>query len=235
MSRPECIALITGRGGSKRFPGKHTAPLGGKPLIAWSVEAALMASRMNRTIVSTDSTEIAAAAREAGAEVPFARPAELATDTVSNCHVMLHALNWLESESSLPDILCLCQATSPFRSAEDLDAAIAAFENHGADCLVSVTSATPPEHLLYLDEAGFASPASIDGAQDRQLQQLKPCFRPNGAIYLVRPESFRKRREILSERPLAHIMPAARSIDIDTAEDLALAEAMLQAGMLDNA
>lgn len=227
MSRPDCIALITGRGGSKRFPGKHLAPLGRKPLITWSIEAALKASKIDRTIVSTDDPDIASAARDAGAEVPFLRPSYLATDHVTNRDVMLHALDWLETEAGLPDILCLCQATSPFRTARDLDDAIIAFEEAGADSLVSVTPATPPEHLLYLDEAGHAFPAWNRPGQDKRLQQLRPCYRPNGAIYLVRPESFRKRGEILCDRPLAHLMPSSRSIDIDTAEDLALAAAML--------
>lgn len=227
MSRPDCIALITGRGGSKRFPGKHLAPLGSKPLIAWSIEAALEASTIDRAIVSTDDPKIAAAARDAGGEVPFLRPSHLATDHVTNCDVMLHALDWLENEAGLPDILCLCQATSPFRTAQDLDDAITEFERTGADSLVSVTPATPPEHLLYLDEDGHASPAWNQPAQNKRLQELRPCYRPNGAIYLVRPKSFRQRGEILCDRPLAHLMPSARSIDIDTAEDLTLAAAML--------
>jgi CMP-N,N'-diacetyllegionaminic acid synthase len=227
MSQPNCIALITGRGGSKRLLGKHTRPLGGKPLIAWSIEAARNSAWITRTIVSTDSPRIAAAAASAGAEVPFLRPAELAADDVTNCDVMLHALDWLECHGRLLDMLCLCQATSPFRTAADLDSAIETFSSSNVESLLSVTSTTPPGHLLYIDQSGHAAPACPDPAQEQRLQELRPAYKPNGAIYLVRPDSFRRRRKILCDRPLAYVMPAMRSIDIDTADDLALAEALL--------
>jgi CMP-N,N'-diacetyllegionaminic acid synthase len=227
MSQPNCIALVTGRAGSKRFPGKHTRLLGGKPLIAWSIAAGLNAKAVAKTIVSTDSPEIAEVAHAAGADVPFLRPASLAGDEVTNCAVMLHALDWLEEHEAAPDILCLLQATSPMRGPEDLDAALARFMDSDAETLVSVTLATPPEHLYHVDAAGRAAPVRKTGLQFKRLQELPAAYRPNGAIYLVRPQSFRRRRVILCERPLAYVMPFSRSIDIDTPGDLKLAEAFL--------
>src|SRR3990170_965342 len=119
------LAVIPARGGSKSIPRKNIKPLGGKPLIGWTIDAALQSRMLSRVIVSTDDAEIAQAARECGAETPFLRPPELAQDDSSSISVVLHALQWLEEQEHFsPDYVLLLQPTSPFRNAHDIRAAI---------------------------------------------------------------------------------------------------------------
>ena len=116
------VALICARGGSKGLPGKNIRPLAGKPLIAWAIEQARAVKRIGRVIVSTDSEEIAAVARQAGAEVPFLRPAELAQDKSPEWLVWRHALDYLKvNEGSYPDALIVVPATAPLRAVADLE------------------------------------------------------------------------------------------------------------------
>src|SRR5262249_41195917 len=131
----------TARGGSKGVPGKNIAPVAGKPLIAWTIEAARAARRLARVIVSTDDSAIAQAARAFGAEVPFLRPVELARHKSSPISDALHALGWLEKERCLPHYLVLLQPTSPLRISEDIDEAIALAHAKNADSVVSVCAA----------------------------------------------------------------------------------------------
>jgi len=117
-----CLALITARAGSKGLPGKNIAQLNGRPLIAYSIRAALAAKRIDRVVVSTDGEDIAAAARDAGAETPFMRPAEMAADTSPHIDSLVHALEMLAAEDPpyRPKWICLLQPTSPFNTAEDI-------------------------------------------------------------------------------------------------------------------
>jgi len=222
----DCTALITARGGSKRLPGKNIKLLAGKPLIAWSVEAALAARSIDRVIVSTDDTEIAAAAAAAGADVPFLRPAEISGDHASHYDVIAHALDWLEQETGrLPQLLCLLQPTSPLRTGEDIDAVVELVLSRDADAGVSV--AAVPVHPAYMYRVdGNMSAERYLPPDDRYLrsQDLEPLYFVNGAVYILRPETFRLRKNVLPERPVAYLMPYERSTDIDNASDFELAE-----------
>jgi N-acylneuraminate cytidylyltransferase/CMP-N,N'-diacetyllegionaminic acid synthase len=132
------IALVPARGGSKGLPGKNVLPLLGKPLIAWTIEQAKACSYIDRVMVTTDDDGIAAAAREFGADVPFKRPAHLATDAAKSLDVVLHALDWLEAHGDRYDLLVLLQPTSPLRTAGDIGGALDLFISKNAGAVVSV-------------------------------------------------------------------------------------------------
>lgn len=222
----DCVALITARGGSKRLPGKNIKPLAGKPLIAWTVEAALAARTIGRTIVSTDSDEIAAAATAAGAEVPFLRPAEISGDHASHYDVIAHALDWLESETGrVPQLLCLLQPTSPLRTAEDIDALVDLVLSRNADAGVTMAAApVHPSYMYRIDADMNADPYLPRDDRYVRSQDLEPLYYLNGAAYVLRPETFRLRKSVLPDRPVAYVMPRDRSADIDDADDFDQAE-----------
>ncbi len=224
-----CIALITARGGSKRLPGKNVMAFAGRPLIHWSCEAAEAASAVRRTIVSTDSAEIAAAARACRAEVPFLRPAGLSGDTSSHYDVIAHALDWIEAdEGALPDFLCLLQPTSPLRTGADIDGTAALVADGGGDSAFSVSPvATHPELMYRLADDGTARHFLPPVEGYRRGQDMEPLFHVNGAVYVIRPKSFRERRTVVSPAALGYVMPPERSADIDDETDFVCAEALM--------
>jgi len=229
----QVLALITARGGSKGLPRKNVLDLAGRPLIAWSIKAAQDSASVGRVIVSTDDAEIAQAARDWGAEVPFPRPAGLAADDTPHIQVILHALDWLENHGGgLPDYLLLLQPTSPLRTADDIDQAAALARAKDAEAVVSVC---PMEVHPYL-----ARRINPDGTLERFLdpglaylprQALPPLYAPNGAIYLNRCQSLRREQTFFPQgQTYPYIMPIQRSLDIDTAWDLRLARLILADG-----
>lgn len=223
------VGLITARGGSKGVPGKNIAPVAGQPLIAWTIAAA-RESKMDRCIVSTDSDEIAAVCRVAGGEVPFRRPDALAQDDSPHIDVLLHALDWLDNEGRGPDYLVLLQPTSPLRTGQDIDAAMDLAIQRNADSVISVCDA--PVHPFWvrrIDESGrlkdFMDWPDNSGYLRRQI--LPPAYAMNGAIYVIRSKILRERRSYFTERTYAYVMPRERSLDVDTAWDLQIAEMAL--------
>lgn len=133
-----CLGLINARGGSKGIPGKNIKLLNGRPLIAYSIEAGLAASRISRVVVSTDSTEIAEVARQHGADVPFMRPLGLASDTALQLDAIRHAVSVLEAEGDFYDVIVLLQPTCPLRTYLDVDKAVDLMEKSAADTVISV-------------------------------------------------------------------------------------------------
>ncbi|RFC47016.1 MAG: N-acylneuraminate cytidylyltransferase/CMP-N,N'-diacetyllegionaminic acid synthase [Verrucomicrobia bacterium] len=212
-----CLAIIPARGGSKRFPRKNVALLGGKPLVAWSIEAALQSGVAERVMISTEDDEIARIARDFGAEQPFLRPPELASDTARNLAVVAHATEWLEvNQNYRPDYVLILQPTSPLRSAEDIQGAWALACASQARVVTSVTmAASKPTFLRELAPGGQIHALPASGQQICVL---------NGAIYLARREALHSH----DEPALGYVMPPERSVDIDTPRDLAFAEAFLR-------
>lgn len=229
------LGLIPARGGSKTIPRKNIALLNGKPLLAYTCEAALQSKFFDRVILSTDDKEITAVGKKFGVEVPFLRPPELARDESGMREVILHALNFLErSDQYVPDIVVLLQPTSPLRIARHIDAAVELLQKSGADCVVSVTEV--PHQF---------TPTSLMKLENKRLQSYQeggPCFyetlrrqdkpkmysRNGPAVLVLRRSSFLKHQNFYAGdvRPL--IMPSEESIDIDTPFDFALAEYFLQ-------
>ncbi len=215
----EVVALVPARGGSKGIPRKNLAPLAGKPLLAWTLEAARGAETVTRVVVSTDDVEIAAAARELGAEV-LRRPAELAADDTPMLDVIRHALG----ELGACDVLVLLQPTSPLRRAEHVDEAVRALLDSGADCVVSVVEVPhryKPGSLMDLRD-GWLVARSAPGTR----QAKEQVYARNGpAVLALRPE--RLGDELYGGACRAYVMDERDSVDVDTPADLERAEAIL--------
>ncbi|WP_299022966.1 acylneuraminate cytidylyltransferase family protein [uncultured Tepidimonas sp.] len=219
------LALIPARGGSKGVPGKNIKEVAGKPLIAWTIEAARQARCIDRVVVSSEDAAILQVARAWGAETPYERPAELARDETPSIDVVLHALQ------QLPGVawMVLLQPTSPLRAAEDIDAAFALCQAKGAPACVSVTEAgTLPWWMFHL--SADARLRAFLPQQDRpqRRQDAPPLYALNGAVYIARADWLRRTRSFLTDETLAYVMPPERSVDIDTPLDLAVAACLLR-------
>lgn len=228
------LGIITARGGSKGVPGKNLKALGGKPLLAYTVEAALDTA-VDRLILSTDDPKIAEAGRALGCDVPFMRPPELARDETPHLPVIQHGVRWLqEHEGYTPDVVVTLQPTSPLRSAIDISGALRMLELSGADAVVSVTEVSPHAHpmrMLRVDAEGNATLfVSGDPVRKRinRRQDMPPAFVMNGAVYACRSSVlFSAEPSLYGDRVVAYPMPADRSISIDSFEDWAEAESAL--------
>lgn len=223
------VGLVPARGGSKGLPGKNIKPLAGKPLIAWTLEAARASGVVNRLIVSTDDPAIAQAARDHGAEVPFLRPAALSRDETSALDVALHALDWLESQGALPEFLLWLQPTSPLRTSQDITAGTALMDQTHAPAVLGVCEVkVHPLDVLSLDSQGALGPYLPGGLRSVRRQDLPPAYQLNGAFYLNRTALLRSQRTFIPPGSKPLVMPPERSIDIDSAWDFFLAESLLQ-------
>ncbi len=226
------IALISARGGSKGIPRKNVLPIAGKPLIAWTIAAALGSRKLSRLLVSTDDVEIAEVAREHGAEVPFLRPAELARDDSPVIDAVEHALRWFErTEGNLPEYMLLLQPTSPLRTTADIDGAIGLAYERRAEAVLSVCEASPHPYLARsIARDGSLGDFTDQPAKPARRQDYPPAYVLNGAIYVNRVESLLVSRNFQPPGALAYVMPVERSCDIDAPIDLQIAELLLQNG-----
>ena len=219
------LALIPARGGSKGLPGKNIRELAGKPLIAWTIETAVSNPYIDKTVVSTDSDEIADVARRYRAEVPFLRPSRLSTDKAKGIDVSRHAVQWLKDHDDFFDLILTLQPTSPLRQLEDVTNAIELFFKKTARAVVSVcecqhhpwwTNRLPEDNSL----DGFLRPEALNTNR----QDLPTYYQLNGAIYLTTVKNMLCENIIYGQDGYAYIMPRERSVDIDTVEDLKFAE-----------
>jgi CMP-N,N'-diacetyllegionaminic acid synthase len=221
--------IIPARGGSKTVPRKNLATLAGKPLIAYTILAAREAESLSDFIVSTDDEEIAAVAREWGADVPFLRPAHLAEDDVPTVEVLRHAARWLADDGRDAPLTVLLQPTSPLRVAGDIDATVQKLIETGADSAFTVCEAdTPAEWLLRVDDDRARQ--LLEGEEERfstPRQLLPPVYRQNGAVEVYRTERLLEGEDMYGEDARVVIMPRSQSIDIDDRLDLERAEAVL--------
>jgi N-acylneuraminate cytidylyltransferase len=223
------LALITARGGSKRLPGKNIRSLGGKPLIVWSINIAKDIAEVVDILVSTDDTEIAEIAKNAGALVPWLRPSELATDTASSVDVCLHALEWYERENGKVDGLMLLQPTSPFRSRESVLQGIELFRRHKHRPVIGISVAKSHPMWCFEIENGIMHPFIIGEGLNMRSQDLPSAYIVNGAFYLISPEELRKQRLFYTENVVPLIITAPEeSLDIDTEWDWKLAETIIR-------
>ena len=230
MSDLNAVAFIFARGGSKGVPGKNIRKLCGKPLIAWSIEHALAVPSINRVIVSTDSDEIAAVAREFGADVPFLRPAELAQDDSPEWLAWRHALQYLlDTEGKLPDAMVSVPATSPMREPVDIENCLREFSVGYADIVVTVTEAhrNPWFNMVKrnADETVELVVPPTDAITRRQ--DAPPVFDMTTVAYVINPSFVFSNSSIFSGRVRAVEIPLERAIDIDTMLDFEIAEYLM--------
>lgn len=229
FSDKRILAVIPARGGSKGLPGKNIRPLSGKPLIAWTIEAALASRYIDRTIVSTDCVDIRSAALAASVEVPFLRPAELATDSANSVDAVLHALDQVEKTDQAYDYLLLLQPTSPLRRSEDIDAAIEKLTDPEITAVISVCETDHhPWWSNKLPENGNMDGFLRSEALNIPRQQLPHYYQLNGAIYLSKTDFLRRTRSFWGAGTFAHIMDKRHSIDIDDIYDFKFAELLLK-------
>ena len=230
VNRPEVLAIIPARGGSKGIPRKNVRDFAGAPLIAYSIVAALRSQGVTRVIVSTDDEEIAKISRQWGAEVPFMRPDELARDDSPVIDVMVHAIRWFKKgEGQCLDYMMLLQPTAPFRTAEDINRAISMAVERNAIAVISLCAVSQHPFLCkrILDDGTMENFIESTIPYLRR-QSLPPLYALNGAIYLNRCDSLLRDRTFWPPGSLAYIMPPERSIDIDTPWDYHVADLILK-------
>lgn len=219
------LAVIPARGGSKGVPRKNIRPLAGKPLIAWTLAAAQGSRYLDRTVLSTEDPEIAAVYAALGGEVPFMRPEALARDETPGIEPLLHACAQLPAY----EWVVLLQPTSPLRLAQDIDACIEACRAAGSRTALSVVEERHGLHLLQtLGPDGRLQPALPELTAISRRQDAPRACRLNGAVYVAHVPTLQQTRRLLDAGTVGVVMPEARSLDIDTLEDFALAEWRLQ-------
>lgn len=225
------LYIIPARGGSKGIPRKNIKPLCGRPLIAYSIDAALEAGASPRSIIlSTDDAEIAETGRRLGLDVDYMRPAELATDTAGSREVILDAMDWADRQGIAYDCVVLLQPTSPMRTGADIKAALELYTPN-TDMVVSVkeASANPYYNCFETDpESGYLHISKGDGLLTRR-QDAPPAWEYNGAVYVINPQSIRNMPLGAFKNRVPSVMPAERSVDLDTPTDWLVAEAMMAA------
>ena len=218
------LAIIPARGGSKGLPRKNVLPLGGMPLIAWTIRAAQAAARVDRVVVSTDDAEIAQVARRYGAEV-ITRPDDISGDAASSESALLHALEHYETtEGYRPELTVFLQCTSPLTAPEDIDGTVDALRRDRADCALA---ATDFHYFLWRrDETADALGINHDRRVRLLRQDREPQYLETGAVYVMRTEGFRRARHRFFGRTAVYEMPAERCLEIDEPVDFEVAEVL---------
>jgi len=230
IKKYQVLAIIPARGGSKRVPGKNIKELGGKPMIAYSIEHAQDSKYVDRTVISTDDLATAGVAKQFGAEVPFMRPAELAGDTVTDLPVFQHALSWLkENENYVPDIVVQLRPTSPLRKVADVDHAIELLADHPeADSVRTVLAAEPSPYKMYkIGEPGHLEPVvRVVGEQEGYnlpQQKLPKAYRHIGTADVIWTKTLTEKGQMSGEKILPLIVEKAYT-GVNTPEDWELYE-----------
>ena len=229
----KALAIVPARGGSKGLPGKNLRLLDGRPLVAWPVSAALGAASVDRVIISTDDVAIAEAARTAGADVPFLRPAYLANDTASSMDVILHALDTLASQGHEYEYVILLEPTSPLTESSDVEDALSRLRAAGAaaDAIVGIcrVESTHPEYDVRRDPNGLISPyAAPDFKSLRRRQDIEELYFLEGSLYISRVEAFRRYKTFYHERTLGYEVPRWKSVEVDDIFDFIMVEAVVR-------
>lgn len=225
----KATAFIFARGGSKGVPKKNIKMLGGKPLIAWSIEHALAVKRIDRVIVSTDSEEIAAAARKYGAQVPFIRPAELARDDSPEWLAWRHALNFLlESDGAFPEAIVSVPTTAPLRLPLDIENCLDEYEKGEVDMVITVTDAhrSPYFNMVKTHPDGTVGLVIPPQAAIARRQDVPAVFDMATVAYVARPEFVMSHNGVFEGRVRAVHVPPERALDIDTLFDFQVAECL---------
>jgi pseudaminic acid cytidylyltransferase len=225
----QTLCVIPARGGSKRLERKNVRELDGKPLLAYSIEAARNSDVFDKTIVSTEDDEIASVAKNHGATVPFTRPEELATDTAQVVDVLDHVLKQYEARDEEITELGVLFPTAPLRTAKDVRNAYEKFTAHDASFLMSVTDYTYSPVQALAEENGFLTPYwdNMEAVNSRSQDQADLVV-SNGAIYFIEVNAYKEQRTFYGDSLIGYRMPRKRSVDIDEQFDFEFAEFLLQ-------
>lgn len=220
------LAIIPARGGSKGVPRKNIKMLAGKPLIAWTIEEAKQSRFIDRCIISTEDEEIKKVAEIWGGELPFMRPAELAQDDTPGIEPVLHAITMIPGY----DFVVLLQATSPLRTMEDIDGAIACCLENDCESCVSMTEAENSPYWMYrMDEKDRLKPVlEIEAGKSYQRQVLPKVYRLNGAVYVASVDFLQRQHDFIGDDTIGYIMPSERSYDIDSLADFEMVELLMK-------
>lgn len=223
------LGIIPARGGSKGVVHKNIRILNGKPLIAYTIEAAKDSNLLSDFVVSTDSVEIAACAEKYGVTIASLRPDALATDTAKSIDVAIYEVDSYERRNRVNvDVVVLLQPTAPMRSARDIDESLRLFASHKAKSLISVfEAASEHPNVMYYMDGGVLSPILPAGLIPTRRQNFRPAYVRNGALYIVSIDVVRSQKTFLTKDPLAYVMPRERSVNIDEPFDLELAAWMM--------
>jgi len=214
------LALIPARGGSKGIPRKNIRSFCGKPLIQWSIDAALSASSVDQVVVSTDDLEIAEVSKRCGASVPFLRPADIASDSAPGIAPVLHALE------VIPDVdhLLLLQPTSPLRTSDDIDAIVELLQQTKRESAVSLALSSKHPSWMYTKLNDHRLIPVLGNEKPDCRQQLTPAYVLNGALYLAAKSFLIREKSLVTKDTVGYVMPPERSVDIDTWYDFSFAE-----------
>src|SRR5690554_1018839 len=224
----DILVVIPARGGSKRLPRKNVLPLAGKPLICWTIEAALEAKLNARIMVTSDDDEILAIARQYGSQgvIAYKRPDELATDTASTTDVLIDAVKAEQAAGHDPKTLVLLQPTSPLRNAEDIRAALDVYREGGCeDTVVTVCEVDHP--TAWVGTIGEGSRLEGIDLSGKRSQDYRKEYRLNGAVYVARAGCMMNSGALFTERLGASVMPRIRSLDIDEELDFRICESFV--------
>lgn len=223
------LGLIAARGGSKGVPRKNIRRLGGRPLIAWAIETGLAVDRIDRVVVTTDDEEIASVAREWGADVPFLRPAELATDAALQIDAISHAVQELEETGGQFDVVALLQPTVPLRSPADVDDTLNLLERSGADSAITVAEVGGFHPRTYYTRTteGLMDPMLPSPPEGVRRQDFSTYYWRTGAVYAVRRDVLLEQRSLYGSSTVGHVVPMERSFNIDSEFDWMVTEAWL--------
>jgi len=224
------LGLIPARGGSRGIPRKNIRELGGRPLLAYTAEAALAARSLSRVVLSTEDEEIAATGRRCGIEVPFLRPAELAQDATPTLPVVVDAVTRLEAAGDRFDAIAVLQPTHPLRSPEHIDGCIDLLMRSDADAVVTVLPVPPqynPEWVYFADQDGRLRLASGARQPIPRRQELPPAVHREGSVYVVRRDVLMRQGTMYGERLLGFEVDAERSVNVDTWDDWQRAERLV--------
>ncbi|MFV0437382.1 MAG: pseudaminic acid cytidylyltransferase [Desulfopila sp.] len=231
------LAVIPARGGSKRIPRKNIKAFCGKPMIAWSIEAAVQSGCFDQIVISTDDAEIAGISQQYGATVPFMRPAELADDHTGTIPVIQHALNWFIKNGASLSAVCCLYATAPFVNGGDLRRGLDLLNKSNCDYSFSVTSyAFPIQRAIRITEAGRVEMFHPEHFITRS-QDLEEAYHDAGQFYWGRPDAWLAEKMIFATTSVPVVLPRYRVQDIDTPEDWQRAEWMfkaMQAGLMNS-
>jgi CMP-N,N'-diacetyllegionaminic acid synthase len=227
------LAIIPARGGSKSVPRKNLHPLGGRPLIAWTIASARAAKSLDRIVVSTDDAEIAALARREGADVPFLRPSAIAADDTPDLPVFQHVLAELAMrESYVPDAVVHLRPTQPFRTAEEIDAVVALLRTSGADCVKSIRPVTEHPFKMYRTRDGRLAPYVETEERRRRgpdvpRQSLERLYLSAGLVDAIRREVI-EAGSTEGRVVVPYLVDVTRYVNLDSPRDFEIAEALLR-------